>query len=89
MNIQEELQKIHHQHGISEKANYEIQKLFDKQIRESDIIACHFTKSLLNMPNNKLESKTVTQHYVEFKKNYFLEKGLPHWIANKTTKKSG
>ena len=31
MNIQDELQKIHHQYGISEKANYEIQKLFDKQ----------------------------------------------------------
>lgn len=31
MNIQDELQKIHHQYGISEKANYEIQKLFDEQ----------------------------------------------------------
>jgi hypothetical protein len=29
MNIQNELQKIHHQYGTSEKANYEIQKLFD------------------------------------------------------------
>lgn len=32
MNIQEELQKIHHQYGTSEKANYEIEKLFDKII---------------------------------------------------------
>lgn len=31
MNIQDELQKIHHQYGTSEKANYEIQKLFDKE----------------------------------------------------------
>jgi hypothetical protein len=31
MNIQDEVQKIHHQYGTSEMANYEIQKLFDKQ----------------------------------------------------------
>ena len=33
MNIQNELQKIHHQYGTSEKANYEIQKLFDSQTK--------------------------------------------------------
>ena len=33
MDIQTEVQKIHHQFGISEKANYEIQKLFDKAIK--------------------------------------------------------
>ena len=41
MNIQDELQKIHHQYGISEKANYEIQRLFDKQqerICDSEVI---------------------------------------------------
>ncbi len=32
MDIQTEVQKIHHQFGVSEKANYEIQKLFDKLI---------------------------------------------------------
>ena len=32
MNIQDELQKIHHQYGTSERANYEIEKLFDKEI---------------------------------------------------------
>ena len=31
MNVQDELQKIHSQYGISEKSNYEIQKLFDNQ----------------------------------------------------------
>jgi hypothetical protein len=40
MNIQDEVQKIHNQYGTSEKANYEIQKLFDNQIllykRKSD-----------------------------------------------------
>lgn len=35
MNIQTEVQKIHHQYGVSEKANYEIQKLFDKAIKEA------------------------------------------------------
>lgn len=35
MDIQTEVQKIHHQFGVSEKANYEIQKLFDKAIKES------------------------------------------------------
>jgi len=32
MNIQDEVQKIHHQYGTSEKANYEIQKLVDKAL---------------------------------------------------------
>ena len=57
----------------AEKANYEIQKLFDKQIIESDFLACHFTKHILNIPNNKLESKTVKEHYSEFKKRYLEE----------------
>ena len=35
MDIQTEIQKIHHQFGVSEKANYEIQKLFDKAIKEA------------------------------------------------------
>lgn len=35
MDIQTEVQKIHHQYGVSEKANYEIQKLFDKSIKEA------------------------------------------------------
>lgn len=39
MDIQTEVQKIHHQFGVSEKANYEIQKLFDKAIKKAD--NCH------------------------------------------------
>lgn len=35
MDIQREVQKIHHQFGVTEKANYEIQKLFDKAIKEA------------------------------------------------------
>ena len=34
MDIQTEIQNIHHQFGVSEKANYEIQKLFDKAMNE-------------------------------------------------------
>lgn len=33
MNIQDEVQKIHHQYGTTEKANYEIQKLFDRELK--------------------------------------------------------
>jgi len=32
MNLQKQLEKIHHQFGVSEKANYEIEKLFEEQI---------------------------------------------------------
>jgi hypothetical protein len=35
MDIQTEVQKIHHQFNVSEKSNYEIQKLFDKAIKEA------------------------------------------------------
>ena len=35
MDIQTEVQKIHNQFGVTEKANYEIQKLFDKAIKEA------------------------------------------------------
>jgi len=31
MNLQDELQKIHHQYGTSEKSNYEIEKIFNKE----------------------------------------------------------
>lgn len=67
MNIQDECQKIHHQYGISEKANYEIQKLFDKQQKQSDFLTIAFCGMLMEMPNNKLESKTIKEHYVDFK----------------------
>lgn len=46
MDIQTELQKIHHQFGTSEKANYEIQKLFEKYAREE------VKKALTNSKSN-------------------------------------
>jgi hypothetical protein len=44
MNIQDELQKIHNQYGISEKANYEIQKIFDFEIYKFKIKADKWDK---------------------------------------------
>ena len=34
MNIQEEIQNIHRQYGITELANYKIQQLFEKYAKE-------------------------------------------------------
>ena len=34
MNIQDEVQKIHHKYGTSEKANYKIQLLCEKYAEE-------------------------------------------------------
>ena len=65
MDIQTEVQKIHHHFGVSEKANYEIQKLFDKAIKEavtealrihdvvgqSEQLFCHTCKN--EMPENE------------------------------------
>ena len=33
MDMQTEVQKIHHQYGVSEKVSYELQKLFNKAIK--------------------------------------------------------
>ena len=63
MNIQDELQKIHHQFGTSEKANYEIQKLFDNQHLERTKIRVHGE----SLDENKLEQliKPVLKHLCE------------------------
>jgi hypothetical protein len=34
INIQDECAKIHHQYGMSEMANYRIEQLFDKKLKE-------------------------------------------------------
>ena len=54
MNIQDELQKIHHQYGTSEKANYEIQKLFEIEHLEKTQIKVHGEK----LDKNKFEELT-------------------------------
>ena len=54
MNIQDELQKIHHQYGTSEKANYEIQKLFENEHLEKTKMRVHGEK----LDKNKFEELT-------------------------------
>jgi hypothetical protein len=39
MNIQDEMQKIHHQYGVTEMANYKIQLFIDKLVKEKCEIA--------------------------------------------------
>ena len=63
MDIQTEVQKIHHQFGVSEKANYEIQKLFDKAIKEAvtEALRIHDVSGMLCGsfdPDNKTSSAT-------------------------------
>ena len=68
MNIQNEVQKIHNQYGVSEIANYKIQLLFEKYAKEyceneklnkpivvqsNDIHVCRYSKSM-NQPYPRL-----------------------------------
>ena len=53
-NIQDELQRIHHQYGTSEKANYEIQKLFDKEIENRNTWIK--VKTLSDLPKQRGEN---------------------------------
>jgi hypothetical protein len=73
MDIQMEVQKIHHQFGVTEKANYEIQKLFDKAIKEAvtEALSQHdvsgqFIKPLVwdDEPKEKHVYKRVSVAYV-------------------------
>ena len=63
MNIQDELQKIHHQYGTSEKANYEIQKLFENEHLEKTQMRVHGEK----LDKNKFEELTrpILKHLCE------------------------
>ena len=48
INIQEELQKIHHQYGTSEKANYKIQLLFEEYFESNFQTRTTLDKNVLN-----------------------------------------
>ena len=53
-NIQNEVQKIHAQYGTTEKANYEIQKLVEQAIAESEAaLEWHYPPDL---PQDKLKA---------------------------------
>jgi len=47
VNIQDEMAKIHHKFGVSEKANYEIQLFIDKYSSEMVIKELHSIKKLI------------------------------------------
>jgi len=56
MDIQTEVQKIHHKFGVSEKSNYEIQKLFDKIIKEEVNDVIRLSEQLKSFQNWQLEN---------------------------------
>jgi hypothetical protein len=60
MDIQTEVQKIHHQFGVSEKANYEIQKLFDKAIKEAVTEALRQQPVISCVCPNEIKTGTVS-----------------------------
>jgi hypothetical protein len=60
MDIQTEVQKIHHQFGVSEKANYEIQKLFDKAIKEAVTEALRQPPVISCVCPNEIKTGTVS-----------------------------
>ena len=79
MNIQDEIQKIHHQYGTTEKANYEIQKLFDEELNkkysEEDMINFAFDtycyiSELMDVEFNKISENKLHAMYnfEQFKK---------------------
>ena len=83
MDIQTEVQKIHHQFGVSEKANYEIQKIFDKAIKEAvtkalrihDVMQCNLEskeaqyKEVCAWFKNEYDSSSDKDEVAEWEKN--------------------
>jgi AMMECR1 domain-containing protein len=60
MNIQDEMQKIHHKYGVSEKANYEIEKFVEKLIeddRAEQLILHNVSKSFYTIEESGQGSK--------------------------------
>ena len=72
MDIQTEVQKIHHQYGVSEKANYEIQKLFDKAIKEA------VTEALRIHDVGRSEQLTAFAEYCDEEHGLFI----PSWMID-------
>lgn len=73
MNIQDEVQKIHHQYGTSEKANYEIQKLFDAELKKmysEEEVELLVNKAMCYVRNNnpKITLIELKQWFEQFKK---------------------
>lgn len=69
MNLQDKLQKIHHQYGTSEKANYEIEKLFEieKQVSNFDGILLGIKICKEMFAQGQLTHESIYEHEVYYK----------------------
>ena len=81
MNIQDELQVIHHKYGVSEKANYEIQKLFEKYAKEQTEV----NKLALGDVSNIRELLIAFQSW-QFDKGYLYQKNLQNGMIEEFLK---
>ena len=81
MNIQDELQVIHHKYGVSEKANYEIQKLFEKYSKEQTEV----NKLALGDVSNRRELLIAFQSW-QFDKGYLYQKNLQNGMIDEFLK---
>ena len=81
MNIQDELQAIHHKYGVSEKANYEIQKLFEKYAKEQTEV----NKLALGDVSNRRELLIAFQSW-KFDKGYLYQKNLQNGMIEEFLK---
>ena len=81
MNIQDELQAIHHKYGVSEKANYEIQKLFEKYAKEQTEV----NKLALGDVSNRRELLIAFQSW-QFDKGYIYQKNLQNGMIEEFLK---
>ena len=81
MNIQDELQAIHHKYGVSEKANYEIQKLFEKYAKEQTEV----NKLALGDVSKRRELLIAFQSW-KFDKGYLYQKNLQNGMIEEFLK---
>ena len=81
MNIQDELQAIHHKYGVSEKANYEIQKLFEKYAKEQTEV----NKLALGDVSKRRELLIAFQSW-QFDKGYLYQKNLQNGMIEEFLK---
>ena len=98
MNIQDEMQKIHHKFGVSEMANYKIEQFIDnliKKDRKQQLILNGVVASLPTTNEAKLKLKQAVEN--SFKDNEVVEKreyslGFRHcynWLKIEQMKSKG
>ena len=76
MNIQNEVQKIHNQYGMSEKANYKIQLLCEQYAKEYHDLAD---------VSNRMELLIAFQSW-QFDKGYLYQKNLQNGMIEEFLK---